>query len=150
MNATKRAEHRSRTTCSKGAAINAPLVRCLLYQYWRYLKGVGRRPSDVWQVRVIRFREFLADAESGELQLVIREGDLVETKLGVFEPIDLDNLHSELSGFNDQGEVLFTAHDGVYIATLSPVPEPATVVIALIGGFVLTWIHIRARASHHN
>jgi hypothetical protein len=95
-------------------------------------------------------RGIWADDENGVLQLVIREGDLVETKLGVFEPIDLDNLYLELGGFNDKGEVLFTAHDGVYIATLSPVPEPATVVIALIGGFVLTWIRIRARASHRN
>ncbi len=90
-------------------------------------------------------RGIWADDVNGELQLVIREGDVVETKLGVFEPIDLDNLYLELRGFNEQGEVLFTAHDGVYLATLSPVPEPATVVFALIGGFVLTWIRLLRR-----
>ena len=77
-----------------------------------------------------------AEDQNGVLQLVIRDGDLIETRPGRFEPVNFDDLYSDLHGFNDRGEVLFTAHGGVYVATVNAVPEPTTLVIALVGVIV--------------
>jgi hypothetical protein len=92
-------------------------------------------------------RGIWADDEHGVLQLVIREGDLVETSRGLLEPLDLENLYSQLHGFNDRGEILFTAHDGVYVATVSAIPEPGTLVLTIASGVILLWIAGRARSQ---
>jgi hypothetical protein len=86
-----------------------------------------------------------AEDENGDLQLVIRAGDLIETRPGLFEPVVFDDVYSDLHGFNDHGQVLFTNHDGVYVATVSAIPEPATIVVAFVGMLVLIVAQLRRR-----
>ncbi len=90
-------------------------------------------------------RGIWADDSNGVLQLVIREGDLIETGPGLFEPFDLENLYSQLYGFSDRGEILFESHGGVHLATVSAIPEPGTLVLTISGGIVLLWIAARTR-----
>jgi hypothetical protein len=85
-----------------------------------------------------------AEDESGVLQLVVREGDTIETRPGLFETIDFDSLHSELSGFNDRGEILFTSQGGIYVATLRAIPEPASIVLLIAAVAPLALIGLRA------
>ncbi|MEX2138210.1 MAG: hypothetical protein WD894_03035 [Pirellulales bacterium] len=83
-----------------------------------------------------------ADDQNGLLQLVMRDGDLVETTPGMFAALD----RWELIDFNDRGEVLIRGvvdnFIGVYVATPNPIPEPAGVVLAMaaIGMVVLAAI----------
>jgi hypothetical protein len=86
-----------------------------------------------------------AEDETGVLQLVVREGDRIETRPGLFETIDFDSLHSELRGFNDRGEILFTSQGGVYLATLNPVPESASIVLLIVGAAPLAFFVVRRR-----
>lgn len=85
-----------------------------------------------------------AEDESGVLQLVVREGDNVETRPGVFETIDFDSLHSELRGFNDRGEILFTSQGDIYVATLRTIPEPASIMLLIAAVAPLALIGLRA------
>jgi hypothetical protein len=84
-----------------------------------------------------------AEDETGVLQLVVREGDTIETKPGLFETISFDTLHSELRGFNDRGEILFTSQGGVYLATVHSVPEPASIALGTVAATVALVIGIR-------
>ena len=86
-----------------------------------------------------------AEDETGALQLVVREGDTIETKPGLFETISFDSLHSELRGFNDRGEILFTSQGGVYVATLNPVPEPSSVVLSIFSAALVAFFAVRRR-----
>jgi hypothetical protein len=86
-----------------------------------------------------------AEDETGVLQLVVREGDTIETKPGLFETISFDSLHSELRGFNDRGEILFTSQGAVYLATLNPIPEPASIVLFIVGAAPLVFFSVSRR-----
>ena len=86
-----------------------------------------------------------AEDETGVLQLVVREGETIETKPGNFETISFDTLHSELRGFNDRSEILFTSQGSVYVATVHSIPEPASIGLAIVGAAAFVVISIRRR-----
>lgn len=117
--------------------------------YWSLSNALGRRVFSIElsnnDDNAHNDRGIWADDENGLLQLVIREGDFVETQPGLFQPVDLDNLYSQLYGFNDRGEVLFAAHDGVYVATLTPVPEPTSIMLAIVGAAAVVLVALRQR-----
>jgi len=83
--------------------------------------------------------------ENGILQPVIRKGDLVETELGVFEPLALNA--NSLVGFNDSGDVLFSFRDSIYVARANPVPEPATWILMMIEAIAVASWRLGKRTS---
>jgi hypothetical protein len=94
---------------------------------------------------------FWAEDENGNLQLLLRSGDLVETGTGEFAAVAMDSW--DIADFNERGEVLLRANiDGfvsVYVATLEAVPEPATFVLAIIGAAAMALLALRPTECVH-
>jgi hypothetical protein len=88
---------------------------------------------------------FWAEEANGDLQLLLRSGDLVETGAGEFTAVEMSGW--DIADFNERGEVLLRANlDGnvsLYVATLESVPEPATIVLAIAGSAVIALIFLR-------
>lgn len=95
----------------------------------------------------------------GALQLIAREGDLLEVMPGDFRTIASASMLSFTSGvdgnrstFNSNGELVFWAgftdgSNGIFVAT---VPEPATAVLALLAGVgMLAFGRRDSRTSRH-
>jgi hypothetical protein len=76
-----------------------------------------------------------AEDQNGSLQLLLKNGDLVETQPGIFAPVSMDDW--QIVDFNDRGEVLLEARidgaDGVFVATVDAVPEPGTWALGIVG-----------------
>jgi hypothetical protein len=75
-----------------------------------------------------------AEDQNGSLQLVLKNGDLVETQPGLFTPVRMDDW--QIADFNDRGEVLLEARidgaEGVFVATVDAVPEPGTWALGIV------------------
>lgn len=93
-----------------------------------------------------------AQDRSGELRLIIKEGDAVETNPGEFRTIQalrfVGNFGTH-SGFNDAGELVFHATfvgggNGIFVSDAVAVPEPSSCVIVLAMAF-MALIGIRRR-----
>jgi hypothetical protein len=75
----------------------------------------------------------------GDLQMIVKTGDLLEVTPGVFQPAR----YLEFGGFNDRGQVLFKAsfqtdlpfqptiyQSGLFVSSLVAVPEPSALVFS--------------------
>jgi hypothetical protein len=90
---------------------------------------------------------FWAEDSNGNLQLLLLSGDLVETRAGEFTAVDMSSW--DIADFNERGEVLLRANiDGkvsAYVARLEAVPEPATIVLAVVGVAAIAFASRRMR-----
>lgn len=85
-----------------------------------------------------------AEDGSGVLRLIARAGDQLEVMPGEFRMIREVNTEAGNSGFNDRGELLFTARfidgtSGLFIANVGVVPEPATLWLLSMTGIIPLW-----------
>ncbi|MEX2318013.1 MAG: choice-of-anchor tandem repeat NxxGxxAF-containing protein [Pirellulales bacterium] len=93
-------------------------------------------------------RGIWAEDVSGELRLIVREGDFLEVAPGDLRQISFitfegqnGNVGGNGSGFNDLGQIAFTASftdgtKGVFVSNLVAVPEPGVLRLLAIAGFV--------------
>jgi hypothetical protein len=106
--------------------------------------GRGQPPGDpalYGFVTATNDRGIWATDANGMLQLIVREGDLLEVTPGDFRTVQgfifaghSGNGDGRPSGFNDQGQIVFVAGftdgtSGVFVSSLVAVPEPAAIVL---------------------
>jgi hypothetical protein len=93
----------------------------------------------------INDQAFWAQDRFGELQMIVKTGDLLEVTPGVF----LQARSLEYGGFNNRGQVLFKAffqtdlpfqtiyQSGLFVSNLVAVPEPSSLLLMFAGVFTL-------------
>jgi hypothetical protein len=91
-------------------------------------------------------RGIWAEDIDGELRLIAREGDILEVAPGDWRQMSFVNFLGQSgivdgrgSGFNDLGQVAFTASftdgtSGAFVSNMVAVPEPAAVLLVAVGG----------------
>jgi hypothetical protein len=93
-----------------------------------------------------------AQDRSGELRLIVKEGDTVETNPGEFRAIRSLRFVGDYgthSGFNDNGQLVFHATfvgsgNGIFVSDAVAVPEPSSLVVA-VGMVVVALLRFQRR-----